>query len=762
MRLTIKNKLLLSFGLIITVFSLLIVNYYILTQKLAENIREQVSSLGSNTDQLIGNAHQAGIYTLQCRRNEKDFLLRKKIKYLAKHDENMEHLLDNARNLSDAGKKSGKTEIYNKAEEILSHSNEYQKHFHQLVENEKTQGLDHNSGLQGKFRKIVHELSDIAKQFEVTDLERNYLLLRRWEKDYVRTNADKYKKRLLATLTKHNELLKDKHQNQEAAAKQSKAIKQYEMSFSKYVSAKEGMNSAEEDNSQFEKQLDTYYKSMREQAHEIESAIQSVFVENLSNNILTIRKHEKDFILRGSEKYVGKIKKLIDKMNATISQTKLNDGNKKILSTKLNQYLNGFLALVQAKKESVIIIAAMREDAHNIEPVVEEIITMIHDDHIKSLITLDNQVTENTNITLALTFFAVAASIALAFFLANKWSKTLVNLVKTFKTVGQGDFTCRSKVTSKDEIGDLGSEFNTLVSHLQKVISHVIATSKKLNNSATGITSTAAELSKGASDMSRQSTSVASATEEMATNMQYMAQSSEEMTERTSEVAASTQEMATILEDMAKKSEYGAKVASDAATKIQDNAERMTEFQKSANQIGSVVSVIQDIAEQTNLLALNATIEAARAGDAGKGFAVVATEVKLLASQTAQATEDISEKINAIQASTDESILATNDIREVILNVSEVSNALALSVQEQSIATREISKNTHECASVSSGVSTSVSESVLATQEITQNIVAVDVVVKQTAQSSIKTDQSGTQLNELSNELQDLVSKFKV
>jgi len=119
---------------------------------------------------------------------------------------------------------------------------------------------------------------------------------------------------------------------------------------------------------------------------------------------------------------------------------------------------------------------------------------------------------------------------------------------------------------------------------------------------------------------------------------------------------------------------------------------------QSANRIGEVVGLINSIASQTNLLALNATIEAARAGEAGKGFAVVASEVKTLASQTAKATDEISEQIADIQRVANDAIDAIKRIGGIIGEVNEVATAIAAAVQEQGAATQEISRSTQFAA----------------------------------------------------------------
>ena len=135
----------------------------------------------------------------------------------------------------------------------------------------------------------------------------------------------------------------------------------------------------------------------------------------------------------------------------------------------------------------------------------------------------------------------------------------------------------------------------------------------------------------------------------------------------------------------------------------------MQGLSEKAETIGEVVSLITSIAEQTNLLALNATIEAARAGDAGRGFAVVASEVKNLANQTAQATEQISAQISAVQTETKTTVDAIESVVSEISIVAQIANAIAAAVEEQSAATQEIGYSVTEASNSTRDVSSNVS-----------------------------------------------------
>ena len=119
----------------------------------------------------------------------------------------------------------------------------------------------------------------------------------------------------------------------------------------------------------------------------------------------------------------------------------------------------------------------------------------------------------------------------------------------------------------------------------------------------------------------------------------------------------------------------------------------MDELGRASEEIGEVVKLITSIAQQTNLLALNATIEAARAGEAGKGFAVVAQEVKQLAKQTAEATEQIAHKVGGIQQKTGAAVEEIRGIHQVIESVKHISTTVAGEMEEQAAATGEIARN---------------------------------------------------------------------
>ncbi|MEL7527741.1 MAG: methyl-accepting chemotaxis protein, partial [Pseudomonadota bacterium] len=229
---------------------------------------------------------------------------------------------------------------------------------------------------------------------------------------------------------------------------------------------------------------------------------------------------------------------------------------------------------------------------------------------------------------------------------------------------------------------------------------------EELESSIKGIADTVAEAAKklqeSAGDMSlyveRASTeagSSASSTENAATVAKSVASMSENLLGSISSISA---EVRTSLE-----------VTNEAKSTVSHASKTIGNLSERAQKIGAVVELISAIADKTNLLALNATIEAARAGEAGKGFAVVASEVKSLASQTGKATEEITGQISSMQAITQESVTAIDQIRDVIGLLDTTAASISSAVETQSASTSDISGNAVEAASISQMVSQTIS-----------------------------------------------------
>ncbi len=170
--------------------------------------------------------------------------------------------------------------------------------------------------------------------------------------------------------------------------------------------------------------------------------------------------------------------------------------------------------------------------------------------------------------------------------------------------------------------------------------------------------------------------------------------SSDTASNNVSAVVTASEELSVTIKEILSHITTSSDITNEAVDKTNEVDGAILGLKASSDKIGEVVSMIKDIAEQTNLLALNATIEAARAGEAGKGFAVVASEVKALANQTAQATEEIESQVVATQMAAEKTTNAISKVSDIIKKIDEISTGTAAAMEEQSVAMNEIVHNT--------------------------------------------------------------------
>ena len=182
----------------------------------------------------------------------------------------------------------------------------------------------------------------------------------------------------------------------------------------------------------------------------------------------------------------------------------------------------------------------------------------------------------------------------------------------------------------------------------------------------------------------------------------------EEVSANTQTVASAVEELNAAIAEIARNAEQATLVATEAMDTSTAASERVSALEGASEEIAGVVQLITSIAEQTNLLALNATIEAARAGEAGKGFAVVAGEVKDLATETAQATARISDRVGAIRTGTTEVVETMAGVGEVVERIADLQRAIAAAVEEQQVTTAEVSRSVGEVATGSTEISSSI------------------------------------------------------
>jgi methyl-accepting chemotaxis protein len=253
-------------------------------------------------------------------------------------------------------------------------------------------------------------------------------------------------------------------------------------------------------------------------------------------------------------------------------------------------------------------------------------------------------------------------------------------------------------------------------------------------------------LASSSEELSAVNQQMAGNAEETATQANVVSAASEEVSRNVASVASASEEMQASIREISKNANESARVAKNAVSVAHSANETVKKLGESSQEIGNVIKVITSIAQQTNLLALNATIEAARAGEAGKGFAVVANEVKELAKQTAKATEDIGQKIDAIQGDTKGAVKAIEEIGTIINQINDISNSIASAVEEQTVTTNEIGR--------------SVTEAAKGVGDIAKNIGGVAVAAKNTTQGANDMQKASQELSQMAARLQKVVARF--
>jgi methyl-accepting chemotaxis protein len=337
-------------------------------------------------------------------------------------------------------------------------------------------------------------------------------------------------------------------------------------------------------------------------------------------------------------------------------------------------------------------------------------------------------------VTLIIGAITLPAAIGLALWIALLITRPLRAVADVLRAAADKDLSRAVPVSSRDEVGAMAQAVNRANEAIQRMMRAVAEGLGTLSTESDHLTDVGHRLGTTASETSAQAETVTNAAAEVSRNVQT--------------VAAGSEQMGSSIREIAQNANDAAKVASQAVGVAQTTNETVTKLGESSTEIGNVVRVITSIAEQTNLLALNATIEAARAGDAGKGFAVVAGEVKDLAQETAKATEDISRRVEAIQADTASAVAAIGEISEIIARINDYQVTIASAVEEQTATTAEVNRSVSDAANGTSQIAGGIGEVATAAQSTTAILAESDAAVRE--------------LSDLARQLQAVVSGFRV
>jgi methyl-accepting chemotaxis protein len=366
---------------------------------------------------------------------------------------------------------------------------------------------------------------------------------------------------------------------------------------------------------------------------------------------------------------------------------------------------------------------------------------------------------------LILTLAGLTVGVVLSVVITRSITSAVGDAVSVVERISKGDISVNvpeALRARKDEIGALAGAMQIMTESLRAFMGNINQGIQSLASAAKELSAVSKETASGTATMSDKAHAVAAAAEQASANTMSIASGMEQSSSSLSSVASATEQMSATVGDISANTAKARSISEQASGQAQTITEQMQKLGQAAQEIGHVTETITNISAQTNLLALNATIEAARAGSAGKGFAVVANEIKELAKQTAEATEDIKARIAGIQNSTGTAVTDIGQITAVIRDVGGIVSSIAAAIEQQAAVTRDVAGNIAQASSGVRDANERVSQTAEVSKGIAKDIAGVNSAVNGIRKGGEQVQSSAIDLSKLAEKLGLQVAQFRI
>lgn len=360
---------------------------------------------------------------------------------------------------------------------------------------------------------------------------------------------------------------------------------------------------------------------------------------------------------------------------------------------------------------------------------------------------------------MAITFVVIGIFMSLV---ARSIVQPILTSVRLARQIAKGNFSETIDVNRNDEVGTLIQSLNEMIASLSLIFTGLKCEAGLLSESSQSLSAVSENLSTVSEETNTHAKGLLNAAQTMNANIRDVESSVREAASNIGSIVSSTTDMESAIASSAKASEDMRDISLRASERGKAVLDTTTALGDSASRITRITESITDISESTNLLALNATIEAARAGEAGKGFAVVANEIKDLARQTAEATMEIKQHVDGIQAAAGQAVEEISGITRLIAEVDEQAESVAGAMEAQSGKTREISNSISSVSANITGITESISDNAALSDRITNESQVLTQASGVTSGESLKVSEKSEDLNTISSKLFKTVAQFQL